>query len=158
MKNKFINERHLESLVKKVIREEKLSNINEALPRRERERHQTNWRKREFEPYDREKDIMSAFGSYSGDIPPNVISYLRKNPRRFLQRIVDIYGMDKVLEFIGYQQPEMVEGYDSYMSDFVNKTYSEYKEGKISKEELKSLIPHLEKQEKEELLNLLKNK
>lgn len=155
MKNKLINERALERLVKKVIREEKLSNISEALPRRERERHQTNWRRKEFEPYDREKDIMGAFGSYSGDVPPNVISYLRKNPRKFLQRIVDIYGMDKVLEFIGYQQPEMAEDYDSYMSDFVSKTYKEYKEGKISKDELKSLLPHLERHEKEELLSLL---
>jgi hypothetical protein len=150
-----LNEKSLESLVNKIIKEEK---IQEALPRRERERHQTNWRKREFEPYDREKDIMGAFGPYSSDVPPNVISYLRKNPRTFLQRVVDIYGMDKVLDFIGYQQPEMAEGYDSYMGDFVNKMYKEYKEGKISKEELKSLIPHLERHEKEKLLNLLQPK
>lgn len=116
MKN-IINEKELERMVKRVVREEKLNNINESLPRRERERHQTNWRKREFEPYDRERDIMSAFGSYSNDVPPNVISYLRKNPRAFLRRVVDIYGMDKVLDFIGYQQPEMEEGYDNYMDD-----------------------------------------
>jgi len=158
MKNKvIINERELQSLVKKVVREEKLNNINEALPRRERERHETNWRKREFEPYQRESDIMSAFGPYSNDVPPNVVSYLRKNPRTFLRRMVDVYGMDKILDFIGYQQPEMTEGYNHYMSDFVTNAYNDYKEGKISKEELKSLIPHLERHEKEELLNLLRS-
>lgn len=109
-----LDEKALEALVTKIIKEEK---IQEALPKRERERHQTNWRKRDFEPYDREKDIMGAFGPYSSDVPPNVISYLRKNPRTFLKRVVDIYGMDKVLDFIGYQQPEMAEGYDSYMDD-----------------------------------------
>ena len=114
MKN-IISEGELKRMVKKVVREEKLNNINEALPRRERERHQTNWRKKNFEPYDREKEIMGAFGSYRKDVPPNVISYLRKNPRTFLQRIVDIYGMDKVLDFIGYT-PEMTEGYDNYMT------------------------------------------
>lgn len=123
MKN-IINEKELERMVKRVVREEKLNNINESLPRRERERHQTNWRKREFEPYDRERDIMSAFGSYSNDVPPNVISYLRKNPRAFLRRVVDIYGMDKVLDFIGYQQPEMGEEYDNYMGIFKGKKMS----------------------------------
>ena len=116
-------------MVKKVVREEKLNNINESLPRRERERHQTNWRKREFEPYDRERDIMNAFGSYSNDVPPNVISYLRKNPRVFLRRVVDIYGMDKVLDFIGYRQPEMGEEYDNYMGIFKRKKDIESTEG-----------------------------
>jgi polyhydroxyalkanoate synthesis regulator phasin len=119
MNKNIISERELQSLVKKVVREEKLNNINEALPRRERERHETNWKKKSFEPYDREKDIMSAFGSYSSDLPANVISYLRKNPRTFLKKIVDIYGMDKVLDFIGYRQPEMTEDYDNYMDDSI---------------------------------------
>jgi len=96
-----VTENDLELLVQKILKEEK--SLNEALPRRERERHETNWRKREFEPYQREKDIMGAFGSYSDDVPPNVISYLRKNPRKFLQRIVGIYGMDRVLDFIDYR-------------------------------------------------------
>jgi len=116
MKN-IINEREIQSLVKKVVREEKLNNLNESLPRRERERHQTNWRKGKFEPYDRERDIMSVFGPYSNDVPPNVVSYLRKNPRTFLKRMVDVYGMDKILDFIGYQQPEMTETYDNHMDD-----------------------------------------
>ena len=96
-----LNENDLELLVKKIIEEEK--SINEALPRRERERHETNWRKREFEPYQRESDIMSAFGPYANDVPPNVVSYLRKNPRTFLKKLADVYGMEKLLDFIDYQ-------------------------------------------------------
>lgn len=114
MKN-IVTERELKRMVKRVVREEKLNNINEDLPRRERERHQTQFAKSKFEPYDREREIMGAFGPYRDDLPPNVISYLRKNPRRFLQKMVDIYGMDKILDFIGYQQPEMMEDYDNYM-------------------------------------------
>ena len=116
MKN-IVTERELERMVKRVVREEKLNNINEDLPRRERERHQTQFAKSKFEPYDREREIMGAFGPYRDDLPPNIISYLRKNPRRFLQKMVDIYGMDKILDFIGYQQPEMMEGYDNYMDE-----------------------------------------
>ena len=114
MKN-IVTERELKRMVKRVVREEKLNNINEDLPRRERERHQTQFAKSKFEPYDREREIMGAFGPYRDDLPPNIISYLRKNPRRFLQKMVDIYGMDKILDFIGYQQPEMMEDYDNYM-------------------------------------------
>jgi hypothetical protein len=46
---------------------------------------------------------MSAFGPYASDVPPNVVSYLRKNPRTFLKKLADVYGVDKLLDFIGYQ-------------------------------------------------------
>lgn len=90
-------------------------NINENLPRRERERHATQFAKSSFEPYDREREIMNAFGPYRDDVPANVISYLRKNPRRFLQTLTDVYGMDRMLDFIGYEQTEIAEDYDDYM-------------------------------------------
>jgi len=119
-----LTENDLESLVNKIMKEE--SRVNEALPRRERERHQTNWRKKNFEPYNREADIMSAFGPYATDVPPNVVSYLRKNPRLFLKRLVDVYGMDKFLEFIGHQDNVMTndnvtENKNSYLRNKNNK-------------------------------------
>jgi hypothetical protein len=82
------------------------SKVNEdhTLPRRERERHATQFAKASFEPYDREREIMNAFGPYREDVPANVVSYLRKNPRNFLKRLTDVYGMDKMLEYIGYEQ------------------------------------------------------
>jgi hypothetical protein len=105
MKKKVVklSESDLENLVQKIIKEDELNNIKEALPKRELERHQSNWRRGDFEPYKREDELMKAFGPYSKDIPPHVISYLRKNPRIFLKRIVDVYGMDRVLDFIGYK-------------------------------------------------------
>lgn len=96
-----LSETDLENLVSKIIKEE--GKLSEELPKRELERHQTNWRRSSFEPYKREDELMNAFGPYSKDVPPHVISYLRKNPRRFLQRMVDVYGMDRVLDFIGYK-------------------------------------------------------
>ena len=97
----FIKESDIERLVSNI--------VNEALPKREKERHQTNWKKKSFDPYQREDQIMSAFGSYSGDIPPAIISYLRKNPRLFFKRMAEIYGVDKILEFIGYSEQEKGE-------------------------------------------------
>lgn len=80
--------------------------VDEAytLPRRERERHATQFAKSSFEPYDREREIMNVFGPYRDDVPTNVISYLRKNPRNFLRRLTAVYGMEKMLEYIGYDQ------------------------------------------------------
>jgi len=104
-----LNEKDIEKLVGKI--------MNENLPRRERERHANQFAKAAFEPYDREREIMNAFGPYRDDVPANVISYLRKNPRNFLKRLTAFYGMDKMLDFIGYQEPEIGEGYDDEMGD-----------------------------------------
>lgn len=99
MKKKVIRytEQDIERLVEKI--------MNESLPRKERERHSNQFAKASFEPYSRESEIMDAFGPYRDDVPPNVVSYLRKNPRMFLKRLTDVYGMDKMLEFIGYVPP-----------------------------------------------------
>lgn len=78
--------------------------LKEDLPKRELDRQNTKWRRGDFEPYERESQLSKSFGAYSDDVPPQVISYLRKNPRRFLQKFVEIYGMEKVLEYIGYNE------------------------------------------------------
>lgn len=96
-----MKEQDIEKLVEKIMKEE---SMNEDLPRRERERHATNFAKSKFDPYDREREIMDAFGPYRDDVPANIVSYLRKNPRRFLQKLTNAYGMDKMLEFIGYNE------------------------------------------------------
>ena len=84
-------------------------NEDHTLPRRERERHANQFAKSKFEPYDREREIMDAFGPYRDDVPANVVSYLRKNPKRFLQKLVKVYGMDKTLEYIGYEGGENID-------------------------------------------------
>lgn len=47
----------------------------------------------------RETEIGDVFGKYSEEIPPIVIRYMRKNPRRIIQRLFDIYG-DKMMDYI----------------------------------------------------------
>lgn len=89
-----LNENDIEKLVKKIINEGK--SINEDLPSREQERKDTSFRRREFEPYKREKNIQKLFGKYAEDVPPQVIQYLRKIPGTIVKRLVDIYGYDRI--------------------------------------------------------------
>ena len=89
-----LTESDIERLVKKIITEDKT--INEDLPGREQERKDTSFRRREFQPYKREKGIQKLFGKYAEDVPPQVIQYLRKIPGTIVKRLVDIYGYDKI--------------------------------------------------------------
>ena len=93
-----LTEKDIEALVERMVRGE---NLNENLPRRERERKETNFRKSSFEPYDREDKLMDIFGPYRQDVPPNVIQYMRKNPALIIKRLEQVYGRDKVLRYLG---------------------------------------------------------
>ena len=90
MKNKVVklNERTLENLVKKVIREEKLNNINE-----DRDDHEMSGSKNreDYVPSPRERGIEKVFGKYSDDVPPSVVRYMRKNPDTILRRMSKLY-------------------------------------------------------------------
>lgn len=88
----------IEGLVRKIMSEE--NKVNEAWPQKELDRKATNFRRSSFNPYKREKDIKSLFGSYGEEIPPQVLQYLRKNPRLLIKRLVDIYGIDEVYNYI----------------------------------------------------------
>lgn len=135
MKN-IISERELKRMVKKVVREEKLNNINED--RTDFEMSGARSRK-DYVSNPRERDISSMFGKYSEDVPPIVIRYLRKNPEAIVKRLYKIYG-DKIFDYLPQQDTnnqtqqvgppgpfgpdgprpvntEMEEGYDSYMDD-----------------------------------------
>ena len=52
--------------------------------------------------YPREKEIEGVFGKYGGKIPPEVLQYLRKNPKSVINRLQNIPGYDKYFteEFI----------------------------------------------------------
>ena len=66
MKN-IISERELKRMVKKVVREEKLNNINED--RADFEMSGARSRK-DYTSNPRERDISSMFGKYADDVPP----------------------------------------------------------------------------------------
>jgi hypothetical protein len=48
----------------------------------------------------RERDIDNLFGKYTYHVPDDVIRYMRKNPALIIKRLVDIYGEDKVKQYV----------------------------------------------------------
>lgn len=79
-------------------------------------------RRGEFTPTDREKQIQGVFGSYSEDIPPSVIRYMRKNPDKIVKRLYDIYG-EKIYDIISdYSQGEMDHPLDEATTKTVKQT------------------------------------
>lgn len=58
----------------------------------------------------RERDIDNLFGKYTYHVPDDVIRYMRKNPALIIKRLVDIYGEDKVRQYIdGTVKPNEME-------------------------------------------------
>jgi len=125
MKKKIIklNEKNLESLVKKVIREEKLQTLNED--RTDYEMSGARSRK-DYVSNPRERDVSSMFGKYADDVPPVVIRYLRKNPDAILRRMAKLYPEIYMRhapvqpDYRDYPQEDIEEGYGSYMKDDVS--------------------------------------
>jgi len=139
-----LNENDIEKLVKRI--------INEDLPKKELDRKDTNFRRHEFEPYEREKGVQSIFGKYAEDVPPQVIQYMRKNPAAIIKRLVDVYGLEKVYDYIDIvteDQPiqeavKMSKSNFDRHSDIAyifahDKTISKEELGKLSNEELKKM-------------------
>jgi hypothetical protein len=91
-----LKESDIEKLVLKILKEEDSSNY----PRREVDRRKSNFRRSDFEPYPREKEIQGVFGKYAEELPPNLIQHMRKNPETILTKLIDIYGKDRVLDII----------------------------------------------------------
>ena len=54
----------------------------------------------------REKELEGMFGSYSGEIPADVLRYMRKNPRLIMKRLFDIYG-EKLMDYIPFPEDEI---------------------------------------------------
>jgi hypothetical protein len=92
--------------------------VKESWPKRELDRKATNFRRGDFDPYKREKDVQKVFGKYAEDVPPQVIQYMRKNPASIIKRLVDIYGIDEVYNYIdmatGDTMPPMEESYNIF--------------------------------------------
>jgi len=48
----------------------------------------------------RERDIDNLFGKYTYHVPDDVIRYMRKNPALIVKRLLDIYGEDKLMNYV----------------------------------------------------------
>ena len=49
----------------------------------------------------REQELMSLFGPTSSNVPTQSLTYIRKNPKRFVQKIQEIYGLNSVVKWVG---------------------------------------------------------
>ena len=47
----------------------------------------------------REAELENVFGKYSGEVPADIVRYMRKNPKIVINRLLDIYG-PKMLEYM----------------------------------------------------------
>ena len=86
----------------------------------------------------RETELENLFGSYSGEIPADIVRYMRKNPRLIMQRLYDMYG-DKMYDYMkDSSKPSKPEGDDIMIDDFIVSEGSadENGDGTISPEEL----------------------
>ena len=54
----------------------------------------------------REKELEGVFGSYGGEVPADVLRYMRKNPKMIMKRMFDIYG-EKLMEYMPYPEDEI---------------------------------------------------
>jgi len=48
----------------------------------------------------RETEIDRLFGKYTYHVPDDVIRYMRKNPALIVKRLLDIYGEDKLMNYV----------------------------------------------------------
>lgn len=58
----------------------------------------------------RETEIDRLFGKYTYHVPDDVIRYMRKNPALIVKRLLDIYGEDKLMNYVDMaRKPEEME-------------------------------------------------
>jgi nucleoid DNA-binding protein len=48
----------------------------------------------------REKELQGVFGKYSSEVPDDVLRYMRKNPKRVIDRLINLYGEDKFIQYV----------------------------------------------------------
>lgn len=85
-----ITESQLNRIVNKTLNEQ--FEMKDATPRRD------------YKSNPRERQLKDVFGSYSEDVPPVVLRYMRKNPKAIIQKLYDIYG-DKMFDYIKPEFP-----------------------------------------------------
>lgn len=88
----------------------------------------------------REKDIDSLFGKYTYHVPDDVIRYMRKNPALIVKRLLDIYGEDKLMNYVDMarnpKEMDMRLDNDALRDELEEGSADTNKDGEISKKEL----------------------
>ena len=58
----------------------------------------------------RETELENVFGKYSGEVPADVVRYMRKNPKLIIGRLLDIYGEQMVNYMVDKISKEIEDG------------------------------------------------
>jgi len=84
----------------------------------------------------REKELEGVFGKYSGEVPADVVRYMRKNPKLIITRMLDIYG-EKMVNYMVDKLSSEVEGDEMIVDDIMEGGSPDTNnDGMISPEEL----------------------
>ncbi len=49
----------------------------------------------------REESLVSLFGPSGTEVPTESLTYIRKNPKRFVKKLTEIYGLNSVVKWVG---------------------------------------------------------
>lgn len=49
----------------------------------------------------REESLVTLFGPSGNEVPTESLTYIRKNPKRFVKKITEIYGLESVVKWVG---------------------------------------------------------
>jgi len=52
-------------------------------------------------PKNREEELLTLFGPSKTEVPTESLTYIRKNPKRFVKKITEIYGLNSVVKWLG---------------------------------------------------------
>lgn len=75
-----------ESEIKRAVRRGVMENMFEQHEMKD------TYSKARYSQSPREEEIEGVFGQYGEEIPPSVLRYMRKNPKRIIERLYDVYG------------------------------------------------------------------
>ena len=48
----------------------------------------------------REESLVSLFGPSGTEVPTESLTYIRKNPKRFVKKLTEIYGLNSVVKWV----------------------------------------------------------
>lgn len=49
----------------------------------------------------REESLVTLFGPSGNEVPTESLTYIRKNPKRFVKKLTEIYGLNSVVKWVG---------------------------------------------------------
>ncbi len=75
-----------ESEIKRAVRRGIMENLFEQHEMKD------TYSKSKYRQSPKEAEIEGVFGQYGEEIPPAVLRYMRKNPKRIIERLYDVYG------------------------------------------------------------------